>query len=82
MDIPTRRAAFAEELRFVAHVRSDRVIQAFGTVPREDFLGDPPWQVADLTEGYWEVPGNDPGSAYHNVLFAIDPARELEQRPP
>ncbi|MGD0103932.1 MAG: hypothetical protein ABSC06_07820 [Rhodopila sp.] len=74
MDIKTVRAAFAEELRFVAHVRSERVIEAFATVPREQFLGDRPWQVADLVEGYWEVPGNDPGSAYHNVLFAIDPA--------
>jgi protein-L-isoaspartate(D-aspartate) O-methyltransferase len=82
MDIKTVRAAFAEELRFVAHVRSERVIEAFATVPREQFLGDRPWQVADLVEGYWEVPGNDPGSAYHNVLFAIDPARELNNGHP
>jgi protein-L-isoaspartate(D-aspartate) O-methyltransferase len=82
VDIETLRKAFAEELRFVAHVRSDRVVEAFATVPRERFLGDRPWKVASFTEGYWEVPGNDPGSAYHNVLFAIDPARELNNGHP
>ena len=83
MDIETRRAAFAEELRFVAQVRSGRVVAAFATVPRDRFLGDPPWQVFDLDRGgYWEVPGADPGSAYHNVLFAIDAARELNNGQP
>ncbi len=83
MDIETRRAAFAEELRFVAHVRSDRVIEAFATVPRHRFLGEPPWQVFELVRGgYWEVPGSDPCSAYHNVLFAIDAARGLNNGQP
>ncbi len=83
MDIETRRAAFAEELRFVAHVRSDRVIAAFAAVPRDRFLGEPPWQVFDLEQGiYWEVPGVEPGSAHHNVLFAIDAARGLNNGQP
>lgn len=59
MDIDTARHAFAEELRYAAHVRSDRVIAAFATVPRERFLGAPPWQVFDHADGYWEVPGDD-----------------------
>lgn len=84
MDIETRRAAFAEELRFVAHVRSDRVVAAFATVPRHRFLGEPPWRVADPTDegSYWEVPDADPGAAYHNVLFAIDAARGLNNGQP
>jgi len=84
VDIETIRMAFAEELRFVAHVRSDKVIQAFATVPRERFLGDRPWQVADLAGdgGYWTVPGNDAGAAYHNVLFAIDADRGLNNGHP
>ncbi|HET6233541.1 MAG TPA: rRNA adenine N-6-methyltransferase family protein [Acetobacteraceae bacterium] len=82
MDVDTARQAFAEELRYVAHVRSDRVIAAFATVPREQFLGAPPWQVFDLADGYWELPGDDPGAAYHNVLFAIDAARELNNGHP
>jgi protein-L-isoaspartate(D-aspartate) O-methyltransferase len=82
VDIDTARHAYAEELRTVAHVRSDRVIAAFASVPRERFLGAPPWQVFDLAEGYWEVPGTDPTMAYHNVLFAIDAARELNNGHP
>jgi len=82
MDIEIARQAFAEELRYVAHVRSDRVIAAFATVPRERFLGQRPWQVFDMAEGYWDVPGDDPAAAYHNVLFAIDAARELNNGHP
>jgi protein-L-isoaspartate(D-aspartate) O-methyltransferase len=82
VDIDTARHAFAEELRYAAHVRSDRVIAAFATVPRERFLGAPPWQVFDHADGYWEVPGDDPSAACHNVLFAIDAARELNNGHP
>jgi protein-L-isoaspartate(D-aspartate) O-methyltransferase len=83
MDIKTTRSAFAEELRYTAHVRSDRVIAAFATVPREHFLGAPPWQAYDLQAGgYWEVPGDDPRSVYHNVIFAIDTTRNLNNGHP
>jgi protein-L-isoaspartate(D-aspartate) O-methyltransferase len=82
MDIAAARQAFAEELRYVAHVRSDRVVAAFATVPRERFLGPPPWQVYDLGEGYWDVAEDDPLAAYHNVLFAIDAVRELNNGHP
>ena len=82
MDIQSARLAFARELRFVARIRSDRVMRAFATVPREDFLGERPWQVYDLQEGvYWPAP-DDPGAAYHNVLFAIDAARGLNNGQP
>ncbi|WP_158816527.1 protein-L-isoaspartate O-methyltransferase [Methylocapsa sp. S129] len=81
-DIKAARLAFAEELRYVAHVQSNRVIDAFATVPRERFLGDRPWRVYDFVDGYWEAPGDDPRSAYHNVLFAIDAARELNNGQP
>jgi protein-L-isoaspartate(D-aspartate) O-methyltransferase len=83
MDLATIRSAFAEELRYVAHVRSDRVIRAFATVPREHFLGAPPWHAFDLQEGhYWDVPGDDPCSVYHNVIFAIDASRNLNNGHP
>jgi protein-L-isoaspartate(D-aspartate) O-methyltransferase len=81
-DIKTARSAFAEELRYVAHVRSNRVIDAFGTVPRERFLGERPWRIFDFADGYWEAPGDDPRSAFHNVLFAIDASRELNNGQP
>ena len=81
-DIKAARLAFAEELRYVGHVQSNRVIDVFATVPRERFLGDRPWRVYDFVDGYWETTGEDPRSAYHNVLFAIDAARELNNGQP
>jgi protein-L-isoaspartate(D-aspartate) O-methyltransferase len=81
-DIKVARLAFAEELRYVGHVHSNRVIDAFATVPRERFLGERPWRVYDFVGGYWEVSGEDPKSAYHNVLFAIDAARDLNNGHP
>lgn len=82
MTIETARAAFAEELRTVAHVRSERVISAFATVPREAFLGERPWRIYDPRDGsYWEAP-DDPTAAYHNVLFAIDASRGLNNGHP
>lgn len=82
MDIETIRAAFAQELRYVAHIRSNRVVRAFATVPREHFLGPRPWRVADQDGGYWDAPDDDPGAACHNVLFAIDAARNLNNGHP
>jgi protein-L-isoaspartate(D-aspartate) O-methyltransferase len=82
MDIDTIRAAFAQELRYVAHIRSDRVVQAFATVPRERFLGPRPWQVVDFAEGNWTAPEDDPGAACHNVLFALDAVRGLNNGHP
>jgi protein-L-isoaspartate(D-aspartate) O-methyltransferase len=82
VDIDTARKAFANELRYAAHVRSDRVITAFASVPREKFLGPPPWKIFDHTDGYWQVPTDDPTAACHNVLFAIDAARELNNGHP
>ncbi len=81
-DIKSARAAYAEELRYVAHVRSQRVIDAFATAPRERFLGARPWRVYDFADGYWEAPGDDPRAAYHDVLFAIDPSRHLNNGQP
>jgi protein-L-isoaspartate(D-aspartate) O-methyltransferase len=81
-DIKAARSAYAEELRYVAHVKSQRVIDAFATAPRELFLGPRPWRIFNFIDGYWEAPGNDPRSAYHNVLFAIDEARRLNNGQP
>jgi hypothetical protein len=36
------RWAYAEELRFTTHMRSEAVLSAFSTVPRERFLGPGP----------------------------------------
>jgi protein-L-isoaspartate(D-aspartate) O-methyltransferase len=77
------RRRYAEELRYVAHVRSEAVVDAFAAVPRERFLGPGPWQILDLRAGdYWPTPDADPAHLYHNVLVAIDAARGLNNGEP
>jgi hypothetical protein len=71
---------YAEEIRAVAHLTSDAVVEAFARVPRETFLGAGPWQIArsfDQPPHYRVTPDADPRHIYHNVLIAIDPARQL-----
>lgn len=76
------RRFFAEEIRFAANLQREEVVDAFARVPRERFLGPPPWRVGLAEGGYREVPGGDPRDTYHNVIFAIDPVRKLNNGQP
>jgi len=82
------RQFYAEEIRAVAGVRSDALVQAFAKVPREDFLGPGPWKLASFdaalsaTPRYTLTADADPKSIYHNVLIAIDEARSLNNGQP
>jgi protein-L-isoaspartate(D-aspartate) O-methyltransferase len=82
------RQFYAEEIRAVAGVRSDALVQAFAKVPREDFLGPGPWKLASFdaalsaTPRYTPTADADPKSIYHNVLIAIDEARSLNNGQP
>lgn len=83
MTVDSVRRAFAEELRVVAHVANDRVVDAFARVPRESFVGRGPWRLLNLYEGkYWTTPDADPGRLYHNVLVALDETRSLNTGEP
>lgn len=80
MTIEEARRWFAEEIRAVAHLESDALVEAFARVPREAFLGAGPWQIArsfELAAPYRTTVDADPRHLYHNVLVAIDPARQL-----
>ncbi len=71
------RRFYAEEIRFVADLERDEVAQVFSRVPRERFLGPPPWKMMTPRNGYRDVAGGDPRDTYHNVVFAMDPRRLL-----
>jgi protein-L-isoaspartate(D-aspartate) O-methyltransferase len=45
MNTAEARRFFAEEIRVVHNVQSQCVIDAFATVPREQFLPPGPWQI-------------------------------------
>jgi protein-L-isoaspartate(D-aspartate) O-methyltransferase len=86
MDLDLRRRFFAEELEAVARLRSSALVDAFATVPREQFLQPGPWTVlSDSGESFMmgsgvrtrTTPDADPAHVYHNIAVAIDPARQL-----
>jgi protein-L-isoaspartate(D-aspartate) O-methyltransferase len=81
-DLELRRRFFAEELEAVCTLKSPALVDAFATVPREQFLRPGPWTV--LGEGdalslpkARITPDADPARVSHNVAIAIDPARQL-----
>jgi protein-L-isoaspartate(D-aspartate) O-methyltransferase len=75
----TDRRRFAEELAYRAHVRSPRLVQAFATVPRERFVGEGPWRLrSDLATAYWTTADADPAHLCHDVMVALDEARQLD----
>ena len=87
MDIDMRRRFFAEELEAVCKLRTRALVDAFATVPRDQFLPPGPWTVlADVDLGYQigsgaqrlrSTPDADPARVYHNIAVAIDPERQL-----
>jgi protein-L-isoaspartate(D-aspartate) O-methyltransferase len=82
MTIEDARRSFAEELRFVAHLGDQRVVDAFAAVPRERFVGPGPWRILHISDGYWSTPDADPRHLYHNVLVALDESTGLNTGEP
>lgn len=90
-DLARIRAWYAEELRFVANLDSDAVVNAFAAVPREQFLGAGPWKIWTTSPpgdpcrprlGYRTTPDADPAHVYHNVAIALDAARQINNGQP
>jgi protein-L-isoaspartate(D-aspartate) O-methyltransferase len=78
------RQSYAEELRFTARVKSSAVVDAFASVPREQFVGPGPWRIKspmDLAE-YWTTDDDDPIHVYHDVLIALDESRGINNGQP
>lgn len=92
MNLEDCRHFYSEEIRFAANLTSPALIEAYARVPRENFLGAPPWKVASpeqigmatmgLAAGSPYVDVSDPRDLYHNVLVAIDAARQLNNGQP
>ena len=79
------RREFAEKIRAMSALRSTRLVDALGSVPREEFLGPGPWQIlrmAEAVRGYELTPDDDPRRLYDNVLVALDASRNLNNGEP
>jgi protein-L-isoaspartate(D-aspartate) O-methyltransferase len=77
MNIGQIRRQYAEEIRERAGLQSQRLIEAFATVPREHFLGSGPWQIAMPDPVRWGEVGyeltedTNPAHVYRNVSVAL-----------
>jgi protein-L-isoaspartate(D-aspartate) O-methyltransferase len=85
MTIEDYRRFYSEEVRLAAGLNSGPLAEAFARVPREQFIGPPPWQIAspdmvDGGKGY--ITTENPQDLYHNVLVALDPKRHLNNGQP
>ncbi len=82
-DLAEARRFYAEELRYIASLRGEALVEAFATVPRERFLGRGPWELIGQARGGRRLtPDSDPRHLYHNVLVPIDPERHLNNGSP
>ena len=86
--LETCRRFYADEIRAVADLQSAALVDALTSVPRERFLGPGPWEVAVSDRRrpgaviYRKTPDASPHHVYHNVLVAIDSARQLNNGHP
>jgi protein-L-isoaspartate(D-aspartate) O-methyltransferase len=83
LSIEECRRFYSEEVRLAGNIQSPAVIEAFARVPREEFLGPGPWEVASPDLGGMSMlsatqvsyaPLDDPRQLYHNVLVVLDKA--------
>jgi protein-L-isoaspartate(D-aspartate) O-methyltransferase len=87
--IEEARDWFAEDLRVAAAVESRAVIDAFAKVPRERFIGPPPWRVGARLMRiaanpfiYQTFEENDPRALYHDLVVALDEEKEINNGQP
>jgi len=84
-DIAAARRWYAEDLRLRAPIRRTfAIVEAFAAVPRERFLGEPPWRIIPDATPRAPVAAPDRSArwVYHDVLVAIDPAKNLNNGMP
>ena len=77
MDSSEARRRYAGQVRHKAGLRSERLIEALGTVAREDFLGPPPWRITRPPNLWNPELTSDLARIYDDVVVALDPARRL-----
>jgi len=77
------RRSFAESLRASKQLRSEALVRAFATVPREAFLGPGPWFLKSLSQpaGAW-TEDDDPRHVIQEASVAVDVEQHLYNGPP
>jgi protein-L-isoaspartate(D-aspartate) O-methyltransferase len=60
---------------------TDQLIEAFSSVPREQFVGPGPWKVF-AGGSFIETPTADPAFLYQDILIALAPERYINNGEP
>ena len=91
MTLEDCRRFYAEEVRFVASIQTPGLVEAFARVPREKYLGPPPWQIGSPERLALSLAGigsfsytatADPRDVYHNVVIALDAEHDIHNGQP
>lgn len=76
------RRAYARQMLALAGIADNPELEAaFAAVPRERFVGPPPWQII-RPGGYWTLPSEDPALLYQDVLLVLSPERGVNNGSP
>ncbi len=85
------RNFYAQEIRWVSSLSSPALVNALARVPREKFLGAPPWHIGSADQRAMSLmgavkmnytPTDDARDLYHNVLVAIDISKDINNGQP
>lgn len=88
MNLDPIRQRYAAEIRERAGLQSQRLVDAFATVPRERFLGPGPWKIAAPDPARWgEVTyelteDTNPAHVYRNVSIGLDADQNINNGHP
>ena len=91
MTLEDCRRFYAEEVRLAANLSSPVLVEAYARVPREKYLGPPPWQIGSANLRAMAVSGlgkltyqrtDDPRDLYHNVVVALDAVHDINNGQP
>lgn len=76
------RRAYARQVLAKAGISDDpRLLAAFSSVPRENFVGPPPWFFSDFSS-YCELASHDPLVLYQDMLVGLNAARGVNNGMP
>jgi protein-L-isoaspartate(D-aspartate) O-methyltransferase len=91
MTLEDCRVFYSEEIRFAANLTTPGLVEAFARVPREKFLGPPPWLLGSAEARALSAAGmvemsyvkvEDPRDLYHNVVVSLDRSKDINNGQP
>lgn len=91
MTLEDCRAFYAQEVRFATNLTTPGLLEAYARVPREKFLGPPPWYIGSAESRALSAVGigqmsyvavEDPRDLYHNVVVSLDRSKDINNGQP